>query len=703
GKPDPPKRPPTAPQPTLYDDPVAQEAFLQEAADELNAYLEDPHATVSQTDTKLNTDELDSALQVKLRTIQREANLANEELGIDTLFLTLGMLEWREPGSDRAYRAPLLFVPVALERQANGALRVIHTGGDVGDNLPLRAKLQELNLQLPTYSDEQEVATYFDSVRSTIRQRGDWAVLADEIYLGFFNYEKYVMYVDLGGDSWPEARKPWEHPEMLALLGRGYDTPESPIGDHTFLDPARPVSDCHEVYDADSSQTLAMIRAASGLSIVVEGPPGTGKSQTITNIIAEAVEAGKKVLFVSAKRAALEVVKRRLEEAGLGAMCLDLHDKLTNRREFYAELKRTSELSLKVRDEQERVERLTELREHLNAHAAAVNEPLPQFGCTPFQAMARLAALPGETAEDRPGRIDFARLRGWTEAEMRKRLPLVEALQARLRDVGVPREHAFWGAGLDYLDPGLQLDLKEDLSRAVAAWEQARGVIGRAAEALRIPPPASFGEVRVLRACVERAVSAPCLDGVAVQLRTWTAEEPQVREAVARLRRLRAILTSREAQVVPAAWGLDWSQQLRAYEEQAHRWYRFLSGDFRRARAALVKLLTPNALRDPLGQRELLRELVEAHGLAGALGDASGVMSRLFGVQWRGTASDPDVLEALLEWVLRLHADVDRTVVPTGLLDFFAGRVEDPDLLTKVEAAEHAAAAAAHTYHVVAQ
>lgn len=343
GKPDPPKGGSGAPDPPrLFDDPVAQEEFGPHAIEELETDPEPPPATVDQTDTRLNTDEFDSVLQAKLRTIAREANLAAEELGIDTLFLTLGTLEWREPSSERSYKAPLLFVPVSLERQNNGTLRLVHTGADVGDNLPLRAKLNEFGLRLPEFDDEQGPTRYFEAVRSMLPHRSDWHVAPDEIALGFFNYEKYAMYVDLGGEAWPEGRKPWQHPDLSAMLGHGYDAPDSPIADDAFLDAVRPVTACHEVYDADSSQTLAMIRAADGLSIVVQGPPGTGKSQTITNIIAEAVAAGKKVLFVSAKRAALDVVKRRLDEADLGAMCLDLHDKLTNRREFYAELKRTA-------------------------------------------------------------------------------------------------------------------------------------------------------------------------------------------------------------------------------------------------------------------------------------------------------------------------------------------------------------------------
>jgi len=703
GKPDPPKGSGPEPLPGAFYDPVAAAQYRQEAEEELNAFLEAPYATVSQTDTKLNTDELESVLQAKLRTIQREAALANEELGIATLFLTLGMLEWREPDSARSLRAPLLFVPVSLERQGNGTLRLVHTGGDVGDNLPLRAKLLELNVKLPVYAEDQALAVYFESVYSTIRSRGDWAVHPDEVALGFFNYEKYAMYVDLGGEAWPDDRKPWHHPDVAAMLGGGYETPDSPIDDHTHLDAVRPVPACHEVYDADSSQTLAMIRAADGLSIVVEGPPGTGKSQTITNIIAEAVEAGKKVLFVSAKRAALEVVKRRLEEAGLGATCLDLHDKLTNRREFYAELKQTAERSVSVRSEEERVARLTELRDRLNDHAAAVNQPLTAFGCTPFQAMARLSALPREGAEDRAGRVDFARLRQWPEVEARKRIPLVTALQARIREIGVPAEHPFWGAGIEHLDPALKLDLQVELEQALEAWTAAEAAVRDAAAAFGIEPPARVGDVRVLRACAERALSMPPLDGVAVRLNTWKAEAPRVTATLAHLRNRRENRARNAAKVTPEAWEEDWEPSFEAYEAHAHQWYRFLSGDYRKAKSALAKVLTAVGPRDPLEQRQLLEDLCQARKDVQVAEAANELMTRLFGVQWRGADSDPDLLQRLLEWVLQLHTDVERSTLPAGLLDFFEGQVHDPELMQRAELAERLMQAAIEKYGLVSR
>src|SRR6202022_3063158 len=78
---------------------------------------------------------------------------------------------------------------------------------------------------------------------------------------------------------------------------------------------------------ADSSQLNAVAEAVAGRTFVLEGPPGTGKSQTITNLLAHAMSSGRTVLVVAEKRAALDVVKKRLGAVGLGELSLDLHDK----------------------------------------------------------------------------------------------------------------------------------------------------------------------------------------------------------------------------------------------------------------------------------------------------------------------------------------------------------------------------------------
>ncbi len=667
-----------------HDDPVALETHRRAAEEELDAFLDNAAVPVDQMDTKLNVSDTESVLQIKLRAIQREANLANEELGINTLFLTLGTLEWRET-PERSFRAPLLYVPVKLETVSNASMRLLHDGNDVGENLPLRAKLKEFNLKLPEFTDEKSLLTYFEELESTIQSRDDWAVHRDEVCLGFFNYEKYAMYADLSGEQWPEEQKPWMNADLTSMLGGGYSPAESPFGDETQLDQIRSVADSHEVYDADSSQVLAMVRAAEGHSIVVEGPPGTGKSQTITNMIAECVAAGKTVLFVSAKRAALDVVKRKLQEADLGDICLDLHDKLTNRREFYGEIKRTADKSLRIREEAEKVARLTELRDKLNAHAQAVNAPLAPFGITPFEAMGRLGALPKEDPLDREARIPFEALSSLTEAQIRSSLPAIQALQTKLNQTGVPMEHPFWGAEINSIDPAIRLDLGEELGHLATELVAAQDAIAEASAALHIVPPSRLKDVAVLRSCLERALSAPALDGVAVKTDSWLKEEAQILEAISLVRRHQLLTTTLKAQVNENAWAQDFSGLEPIFERWSPRWYSFLSGKFRAAKASLQPFLMGQfSGAEKLG---IVRSLNERKQLDSRLVGMS-FMGRLYGVQWQGACSDADVLQGLLEWVVDLHRSVS-TTLPSGLLDLFAGQVEREDLKIKVETASN--------------
>lgn len=685
----------------LYDDEVALEALRQEAEDELDAYLKNPSWLVDVLDSKLNTNEPESILQTKLRTIAREADLAREELGIHTLFLTLGVLEWSDQGEKR-YKAPLLFVPVNLECQANDTIKLVYEGSDVGDNLPLRAKLEEFSLRLPEYDEDKSVETYFASVEEAVRRFSDWKVLPDEVYLGFFNYEKYVMYVDLGGQYWPEGRKPWQHPELIALLGGGYDHVNSPVTDQTQLDRVRTVWDSHEVFDADSSQTLAMTRVAEGHSIVIEGPPGTGKSQTITNIIAEAVARGKTVLFVAAKRAAVDVVKRNLDRADLGDMCLDLYDKLTNRRAFYAEIKRTVQSSVNERAEEEKLENLQSLRERLNAHCESVNEPLPDFGASPFQAMSILASLPDETPEDREGRIPFDKLRFLTCGDVRRLVPLVEALQSRLKACGVPIEHPFWGAGIDQVDPAVRLDLMQELLTAQSKLASAAENFVEAAKGLKVDLKPTAANAILLQKCLDQALQAPPHDGVAVRKQTWIDHENTVLFTVGMLRTSQTLRQRWDLHVQDDIWSADLSFVEDTYVDLANKWYRHLSGRFWKARRQLGAFLKPGVELDALRQLELVRDVVKAQAAERTIDAEDATMRRLVGVQWAGRKTDPGVVEGLMAWVTGLGEMVESGKLPSGLLDLLEGGGAYEHLVGPVAGARSSAESAVDAFRKVA-
>jgi Cdc6-like AAA superfamily ATPase len=133
------------------------------------------------------------------------------------------------------------------------------------------------------------------------------------------------MFHDLNPNTWPEDSLPSQHDVLRALMDSGFGVSESVIGDDEHIDQHVDPKEMHQVVDADSSQTVAILDVVGGKNLVIQGPPGTGKSQTITNLVAEAIGNGKKVLFVAEKMAALEVVKRNLDKIGLGDACLELH------------------------------------------------------------------------------------------------------------------------------------------------------------------------------------------------------------------------------------------------------------------------------------------------------------------------------------------------------------------------------------------
>ena len=203
--------------------------------------------------------------------------------------------------------------------------------------------------------EELSPGEYYRAVSAAIAGQPRWEVLGNEMTLWFFSFAKFLMYRDLEPENWPQERKLEGHPLVRAILGDGFQAEPPLCGDDDKIDGIiRPIDMVH-VLDADSSQALAVEEVRQGRNLVIQGPPGTGKSQTIANMIAAAVKAGKSVLFVAEKMAALEVVRRRLGNIGLGDMCLELHSNKANKRNVLQDLERTLALGQpQVQDVQNR-------------------------------------------------------------------------------------------------------------------------------------------------------------------------------------------------------------------------------------------------------------------------------------------------------------------------------------------------------------
>ena len=167
--------------------------------------------------------------------------------------------------------------------------------------------------------------------------------ILNDICLDFFSFAKYIMFRDLEPKSWPAEFSPINNPLVKAILDPSSSEPGIPGFNEEEIDEKLGSKDIYHVMDADPSQIAVIEDIKAGRNLVVEGPPGTGKSQTITNAIAELIAAGKTVLFVSEKMAALRVVKDRLDKVELGTFCLELHSNKTKKSEVLLELRRTAD------------------------------------------------------------------------------------------------------------------------------------------------------------------------------------------------------------------------------------------------------------------------------------------------------------------------------------------------------------------------
>jgi very-short-patch-repair endonuclease len=278
--------------------------------------------------------------QEQLDTISRKiasaARTAIEESGTNMLYLIFGFLEWHESDdSEQTHLAPLVVVPVTIERSGGKgrALEAVieYSGEDVESNLSLVEKMRrDFGLEIPLLEDDDTPETYFEKFETILSLKKRWSIRR-HVTLALLSFGKLLMYRDLDPKTWPGPLSIAKHP-LVKELFEGTKNPNITLAEEFAIDAPELKKDIpHLIRDADSSQHSALVHALRGQNLVIEGPPGTGKSQTITNLIAAVLARGKTVLFVSEKLAALEVVRRRLDDAGLGMFCLEVHSHKTKK------------------------------------------------------------------------------------------------------------------------------------------------------------------------------------------------------------------------------------------------------------------------------------------------------------------------------------------------------------------------------------
>ncbi len=427
---------------------------------------------------RLYSDATDADTQKRLLTLYRLARSGIEETGANLLHLALGHLVWYESDSAEKPRvAPLILLPIRLVRSSTGSgysYKIELTDEPIRPNITLLEKLRaDFGIDtdglddLPEDENGIDVPLVLRNFREAIRDSSRWEVV-ESANIGLFSFNKFLM--------WRDLRENIERLKQNRLVRHLVDNPDEPFDDEPFPDPRTFDDDLSptDVYctrDADSSQLTAVKAAGDGRTFVLEGPPGTGKSQTIANMVADAVAHGKRVLFVAEKMAALSVVRKRLNQDGLGPYCLELHSTKGSKKEVLAqlgealnapELKRPGVWDATCAE-------LGKTREQLNTYVRELHRERAS-GESLYQMLGRLTKL-GE--RDRVGLV-FGDVSATTKEQLESKRSVVDGLFERSLPVDPVAEHPLRGIGLASWDFGLNDRAATEIDAAQRAAETLR-------------------------------------------------------------------------------------------------------------------------------------------------------------------------------------------------------------------------------------
>lgn len=642
------------------------------------------------TDHKLQTKLSAEALQRRLLDMHYDAATFFEEQGVNILYLAIGQLKWFDAATSDIERfAPLILVPVRLERKTvSQRFRIVWTDEDVAENISLAEKFRtEFGLTLPEFKsgDDFDIQEYLTALQRAVAAQPKWEIRPDAMVLGFFSFAKFLMWRDLDAARWPDQCRIDEHESIKALLGDGFTHHDQLIPEDANVDELLSVPDMRHVVDADSSQALAIECVRGGSHLVIQGPPGTGKSQTITNVIAAAVADGKKVLFVAEKMAALEVVKRRLDNIGLGPLCLELHSNRSTKKHVLDSLRDGWDLGPPVIEQAEKIhDELKRVRSKLNGHAALMHKSVQPSGFTPYVIIGHLVALGQQNVPVSGALFDGAER--WSRREFEQKEALIRDIGERIAVIGRPSDHPFRGlqrAGL------LRPDLDRIVALASSTHRQLTEVLSTAmelAKQLQLETPAAT--VAALSQHVTMAqhfAKSPQIDKAAISNSIWTAGYNQLCKLVTAGRRLeKAREQMRQMAVAPVALTASLAEARMAVAAHGGSLFRIFSGDYRRAMAALRSIMTGPPPKDVQERLAILDVVLEAQAAIKEIEAGAQAGRDALGMLWAGQESDWKLAEAALAWVSGMR----RAGLAESCLGIYSRVANVPQALETAVAAE---------------
>jgi very-short-patch-repair endonuclease len=471
-------------------------------------------------------------LERRLMEVHRAARLSLEESGANTLYLALGYLVWYEtPASQEPLKAPILLLPLTIERRsAREGFRLSLAEDEPRINVTLLEKLEkefEIRVEglkvLPQDGSGFDVAGILRAFREAVLEVDRWEVI-EEAWIGLFSFNKFLLWRDLDERA-PLLLENRVVKHLVESPNQPFE-PEGKFPDPARLDEERRAGQTFCLRDADSSQLAAVFAAADGRSFVLEGPPGTGKSQTITNLISHCLAEGKRVLFVAEKQAALNVVHRRLVEGGLAPFCLELHSNKANKLQVIRQVGEPLVAAARRSPEEweARAQKLEELRRELNEYVEALHRPR-EIGESVFQATSLLTGLAGEPRFPlalEAAALDRARLAALREA--------VARLQATGVALGAVAGHAFSGSRREGWSSEVGSKVKPLAASLGAQTLEIEEAVAGAAAALGLPErPWSLPALNALTSLVESLLESPAPPPELLSTASWEETGSRIR------------------------------------------------------------------------------------------------------------------------------------------------------------------------------
>jgi len=622
--------------------------------------------TDNKLQTKLNQDNLDK----KLLKINTEAETYYQEQGIDILYIALGFLKWYDSEvSNIERKAPLVLIPVQLCRtSAQERFKLKYTGVDLGTNLTLQAKLKtDFIIELPEFDESIDINVYFNDVKKVIKKQDRWSVVENEIHIGFFKFGKFQMYQDLDAKGWPKGKKPFEHPIIKSLFSDGfYDVKNESnfeIINDDYTSQLKELQNFHFIADADSSQTEAILKIKKGKNLVIQGPPGTGKSQTITNIIAESLSENKKVLFVSEKMVALEVVKKRLDNCFIGDSVLELHSHKSNKKTVLEELKRTLELGEpKIKDKEYQISQYKELQKKLDNYSDAIKENILNSDINFVQAVGYLSRYKKSINEINNIDIQIQSLENWSKNKYFNSIKLIEELVVYLEEYGSPSKNPFSKSTITYFSPENKTLIEELTLNILDDFKRLNKHINTILETIPLKEKFTINEIHKLLNFIDHLTKSPDFVDVAYESDLWVKNQEQIKLLIEKGLELDKIYSEYSDLCIDEAFNFDVLDLRITLINKGDKWWKFISTEYKRAKNTLRGLLKSES---PSNKKsiEIVDSILKYQKLKKEIYNKDELGSSVFKGKWNKSNSNWIELNIIFNWFNILHEKINKNEI----------------------------------------